>query len=533
MSVSSSLYINYLKRQMESLEARENFGLENVSTETLIKMKNSFDAFLEISGKIKEPSDRSVRLRGCIMHSPVSEKENEVMLLQEKQALLNANHVSERLRIVRSIEEQMQEPISATDEGFVMDEGLKEVFLRVGGLFNIISSYMGHPAALSALVHVVHPGFYSGNELIRSQKSGVMDYLILEPLATDLEKSSAVQKLTNQLREISIIEKLKNRESPLENFKIIESRNIIRLFSILEEICTLKFNEEFKASLETIDLESDLKGAFFNILYHPNQLSDDLDPYSDTILIADQINEWMKREENSKFLDGITELDIRSDVGPSFSVMTGTGITLLPRCIGLLKNLKRLSFCAIGMVYGKYPDDESREVSRSLKLLPNSIGKLINLESIELIGVGLLGLPFSIGEMRKLTKITIENDKLLFLPSSMGNLTDLQYLELSCHDGEEVDGEDFTVLYNQNSSYFPSSLQLLQKLKLFRFEHFHLSHFPTFIGELTGLERLCLKRNKFAEFPESLRNLKRLKEYRRKPRQKFIFSWELNKFRRA
>ncbi|MES2272985.1 MAG: hypothetical protein V4487_02200, partial [Chlamydiota bacterium] len=465
MSVPS-LYSNYLKCQAEFHEVREKFSLKNVSREILEKMKISFDNFLKITEEMKKSfsdnnKDYSGEFGSCIIYDLVAEKERELILLQGKQALLSSDHISERLKIERSIEEQMYEPMSATEwiEGeqrwsnepilaFANDEGFKAI-LGISGLFNIISSYMAHPAVATALAHVVRKEFYPANDLIRSQKSGVMDYLILEPLATDLEKSAAVEKLTNQLREISIIENLENREFPLENFKIIESRNIIRLFVILVEIYKSEFaeefEEEFKVSLEKINLEGKFRELFFSNLHSADLLLSGLDSCSDAILIADQINEWMKQEESARFLNGITDLRITTD-----SSMIAPPMTLLPRCIDLLKNLEKLSFSLEGdgaELYMEDPDEQSREFARSLRLLPNSIGKLTNLKVIELKKAGLLGLPCSIGAMRKLTKIIIENDKPLLLPSSIGNLTDLEKLDLACQKPENKE-----ILYSQNSS---------------------------------------------------------------------------------
>jgi len=65
-----------------------------------------------------------------------------------------------------------------------------------------------------------------------------------------------------------------------------------------------------------------------------------------------------------------------------------------------------------------------------LSSLPESIGKLTNLEELNLKDGRLTSLPESIGKLTKLEKLTLFNNKLTSLPPSIGKLTNLEYFNL-------------------------------------------------------------------------------------------------------
>ena len=103
-----------------------------------------------------------------------------------------------------------------------------------------------------------------------------------------------------------------------------------------------------------------------------------------------------------------THLDL-SDL----SVERGIHLSYLPETIGRLTNLEVFHLCC-----------------NRLKRLPESIGRLTKLEYLNLDVNNLTSLPESIGRLTNLRKLDLEFNKLTQLPESFGNLTNLKELDL-------------------------------------------------------------------------------------------------------
>ncbi|KAK3435848.1 hypothetical protein EUGRSUZ_C00276 [Eucalyptus grandis] len=101
-------------------------------------------------------------------------------------------------------------------------------------------------------------------------------------------------------------------------------------------------------------------------------------------------------------------------------VVDKTRIKEIPSCIGSLKNLKRLS---------AQWDWESKHLS--LKKIPSSIGKLGELVELNLSGTRIKELPESIGKLNKLKILKIQGCEIERIPSSIGKLQSLQELDAS------------------------------------------------------------------------------------------------------
>ena len=121
----------------------------------------------------------------------------------------------------------------------------------------------------------------------------------------------------------------------------------------------------------------------------------------------------------------------------------------LPDSIGNLSNLKVLR------LYGaidptEIGSDEPIPPSK-VKSLPGTIGKLQNLEELDLGRNGLKGIPPQIASLQKLKRLALDHNDIHELPPFVGNLKNLQELSVSGNGGIKL----------------PKSLSNLNGLKIF------------------------------------------------------------------
>ena len=162
----------------------------------------------------------------------------------------------------------------------------------------------------------------------------------------------------------------------------------------------------------------------------------------------------------------------------TFLDLTDENLTKLPESIGKLKELEFL-----------YLDDNK------LTKLPDSIGNLKNLTEIYCDSNNLTTLPESIGNLRKLSMIDLHGNRLTSLPSSFGNLKNLESLYLG---------------YN-NLTRLPPQICNLPKLESLYLSGNNLTILPPQIGNLQKLESLDLSGNNLTILPPQIGNLPKLK----------------------
>jgi len=158
-------------------------------------------------------------------------------------------------------------------------------------------------------------------------------------------------------------------------------------------------------------------------------------------------------------------------------------ISILPECIGDLKNLNDLSLCSLP----------------SLTRLPESIGNLQSLTKFYLNGCeNIKALPESIGNLKNLNELTLYNlPSLTRLPDSIGGLQSLKKLYASG---------------NKNLKTLPDTICSLTSLtELSVYDSRSLEHLPEKIGGLKSLKKLILNENiNLAILPDDIGDLKNL-----------------------
>ncbi|MGB2985667.1 MAG: COR domain-containing protein [Phycisphaerae bacterium] len=131
-----------------------------------------------------------------------------------------------------------------------------------------------------------------------------------------------------------------------------------------------------------------------------------------------------------------------------------------------------------------------------LTSLPESIGRLVQLEILALSRNQLTTLPDSIGRLSQLQTFSASDNKLTALPDSIGRLSQLRELYLS---------------ENQLSA-LPDSIGQLSQLRQLYVSENQLTTLPETVGELSDLRRLHLVDNELTELPESITRLSRLEK---------------------
>ncbi|KAE9460526.1 hypothetical protein C3L33_07541, partial [Rhododendron williamsianum] len=127
----------------------------------------------------------------------------------------------------------------------------------------------------------------------------------------------------------------------------------------------------------------------------------------------------------------------------------------------------------------------------NLSCLPNEVGNLISLETLDLSANNLPTLPDSICNLTRLKRLTLEGCNLSHLPCEIGRLILLEGLSLA--------GNSLLTL--------PDSVCNLACLKFLNLNDCNLSHLPDRIGILSSLEILYLERNNVCSLPNSFSDL--------------------------
>jgi Leucine-rich repeat (LRR) protein len=175
-----------------------------------------------------------------------------------------------------------------------------------------------------------------------------------------------------------------------------------------------------------------------------------------------------------------------------------------------------------------------------MKHLPAGLGRLVNLEALELACLEKLeDLPEEIGQLQKLEELIIDNGNgcsmNVSLPRSVGRLANLRVLRLyGALDGRDVGDEASG--RKALSKALPDTLKDLQKLeeldlgrngirsvpavvaslrglKKLSLDYNDIRAIPAFVGDLPNLSELSVNANGGVTLPESLAKLKGLKVY--------------------
>ena len=149
--------------------------------------------------------------------------------------------------------------------------------------------------------------------------------------------------------------------------------------------------------------------------------------------------------------------------------------------------------------------------------LPESLGQLAWLETLDLDSNRLTILPESICNLKHLRTLLLQDNMLKLLPESFGNLNQLITLGLGLNRFARLPDSilKLTNIENlsiNNFSRYADWIIQLKNLKYLVSTNCGLQILPDWIGTLENLEILELNRNKISDLPLSLTQLKHLKQ---------------------
>uniref|UniRef100_A0A5B6ZI65 Putative leucine-rich repeat family protein n=1 Tax=Davidia involucrata TaxID=16924 RepID=A0A5B6ZI65_DAVIN len=133
-----------------------------------------------------------------------------------------------------------------------------------------------------------------------------------------------------------------------------------------------------------------------------------------------------------------------------------------------------------------------------IEWLPDSIGKLSSLITLDLSENRIVALPATIGGLSSLTKLDLHSNRINELPESIGDL-----LSLVCLD-----------LRGNQLTYLPPTFGRLIRIQELDLSSNRLSVLPESIGSLVSLKKLSVETNDIEEFPHTIGQCSSLKELR-------------------
>lgn len=264
---------------------------------------------------------------------------------------------------------------------------------------------------------------------------------------------------------------------------------------IPEDFCKLE-------NLKYLDLSSN------NICLLPTNFGN-LKMLETLILWGNTLHEIPSSFGNLSSLKYFYVLGIENNLPESFSQLTnliefningGSTFSKLPDNIGNLRRLKQLvitgkntfetlpgSFCNLDSL-------KQLVISSNLKELPVNFGNLKSLKIINLLA-NLTYLPPSFSELNGLENLTISSSPgseiSLMLPQNIGNLTNLKTIQIQFIDLISL----------------PISIGSLSELVHLNLSNCSLKSIPSSIGDLNNLGYLYLSENELSIIPESFKNL--------------------------
>lgn len=134
--------------------------------------------------------------------------------------------------------------------------------------------------------------------------------------------------------------------------------------------------------------------------------------------------------------------------------------------------------------------------SNKLSELPDAIGDILSLVSLDLRGNQLASLPSTLGRLVWLEELDLSSNHLHVLPESIGSLVSLRILDVETNNIEEI----------------PHTIAHCSSLKELRADYNRLKALPEAVGRITTLEVLSVRYNNVSRLPTTMASLANLRE---------------------
>lgn len=149
--------------------------------------------------------------------------------------------------------------------------------------------------------------------------------------------------------------------------------------------------------------------------------------------------------------------------------------------------------------------------------LPDSLGKLSTLLTLDLSQNRIITLPFTIGNLSSLTYLDLHSNQITQLPDSIENLINLTHLNVSAnmlsslpHSLSKLTRLEKLNLNSNQLSLLPDSIGSLVNLKILNIETNDLEEIPHSIGHCCSLKELCADYNRLKALPEAVGQIRSL-----------------------
>ncbi|RRT74557.1 hypothetical protein B296_00015184 [Ensete ventricosum] len=165
---------------------------------------------------------------------------------------------------------------------------------------------------------------------------------------------------------------------------------------------------------------------------------------------------------------------------------------------GKLSLIKLASLIEVSAKKGTRDLNLQNKLMDQIDWLPDSIGKLSSLITLDISENRIVVLPTTVGALSSLTKLDLHSNRIAQLPDSIGDLHRLLFLDLR--------GNQLTSL--------PSTFCRLVHLEELDLSSNQISSLPDAIGSLVRLKKLNVETNDIEELPHSIGNCVALSELR-------------------
>ena len=151
--------------------------------------------------------------------------------------------------------------------------------------------------------------------------------------------------------------------------------------------------------------------------------------------------------------------------------------------------------------------------SKSIDTIPADIGKLINLQYLDLIGCNLRALPHEVEELTDLKDLDLSRNRLVSLPDGLRSLK-LTHVGLSNNSLTSLPiNIDVTQLRSLDLdsnliTALPPDFKYLAKLEELRINHNLLDSLPADLSSLDSLRRLSVADNRLKALPPSIMQMR-------------------------
>ncbi|MBA0605421.1 hypothetical protein Godav_018003 [Gossypium davidsonii] len=209
---------------------------------------------------------------------------------------------------------------------------------------------------------------------------------------------------------------------------------------------------------------------------------------------------YVKKAKSSFYANSTDGLGISMSSSPHIldSSLKSGGATAAVHDGEKLSLIKLASIIEVSSKKGTRDLNLQAKLMDQIDWLPDSIGKLCSLITLDLSDNRIVALPDTIGGLSSLKKLDLHSNKIAQLPDSVGDLLSLVFLDLSA---------------NQLSS-LPATFGRLVRLEELDLSSNHLPSLPDSIGSLISLKKLNVETNDIEEIPHTIGHCSSLKELR-------------------